>query len=458
MSRQEHARTIRNAAVAIAALLAAAGVAGAEEQRRVVVADFDGQGPTPKVAHEAVVKIISDFYEVLPYSKYRIARRRLNITEDSMKAVAEVARKVGADAIVEGVMSGRELTISVREGRSGRVVDRFKVAIQSHGVSAETRERLTDELVDLIDWTEPLHNGADEPTVDRTAIADPTDDDAPQAAPVPVEKKPPPAPPKWTTDEPVRIEEKSGDRRPPPIQVSGSVGVAATARRLEFSHKTNLAENERPLGMSGSPSAGVAFTGTFDVDALGVSAEAIYQRSVGASVSYPVGRETKQVGITLSHMAGRLTARRKVSKRVTLRGGAGYHQLSFAMQNRPAGLLIPDSRYGFVDFGGGARFSLRDDRLALTAELRYLYVLAAGGITDPTVYGSSRFQGFGGEAGLEIQATDSTFVRLAGTFDRIVLSFNGDGQLTDLDESGDVDVSGAADTFIGWAVMLGFRL
>jgi hypothetical protein len=452
-----YARILRTAAVAIAAILGSSSGARAEESRKVVVAEFDGQGPSSRVAYDAVLKIVGDYYEVLPYAQYRLARRRMNITQDSMKAVAEVARKVGADAIVEGVLTGRELTIAVREGKTGRIVDRFKVTVQSRGVSEATRERITDELVDLIDWTQPLKAGEDEPSSDRSMVTDPSDANAPQPAPV-VEKKPP-APPKWTTDDPAELAKKKNiDRRPPPISVSGAVGVAATARQLQFSHKANLAEDERPLGMSGSPSAGVAFSGTFDVHALGVSAEGLFQRSVGASLSYPVGRETKQVGITLTHMAARLTARRKVGKRVTLRGGAGYHQLSFSMQNRPAGLLIPDSRYGFADIGGGARLSLRDDRLAVTADLRYLYVLSAGGITDPTVYGSSRFQGFGGEIGLEIQASDSTFVRLAGTFDRIILSFNGDGQLTDLDESGDVDVSGAADTFIGWAATLGFRL
>ena len=142
-----------------------------------------------------------------------------------------------------------------------------------------------------------------------------------------------------------------------------------------------------------------------------------------------------------------------------MRGGVGYHQLAFAVTSRPVGFLIPDARYAFVDLGAGGRLHLRDDRLAFTADLSYLHVLGASGITDETSYGSSAFQGYGAEVGFEIQSSESTYVRLAGTYDRILLSFTGDGALsTGLDDSSDVDVSAAADTFTCWSVMLGFRL
>jgi hypothetical protein len=458
--RGNHVRTVRSGAALIAAaiLVGAAPRVGAEAGRRVMVAEFGGPSPSSKVARKVVLEIVSDFYEVVPYSKYRVARRRLDITQDSMKSVAAVARKVGADAIVEGQLAGRVLTVSVREGRTGRMIDHFKVRVQGRGGSDATREEIIDELVDLIDWTEPIGGGDAEPGTGAQAAVSPGDEETRRAALAPAAKKPAAIPRTWSVDDRPAVA-KPVDRRPPAIQVRGAVGVAATARKLAFSHQPDLAEDERPLGMSGSPSAGVAFTGTFDVNPLGASAEIIYKRSIGASVSYPSGGQTTQLGISLSHIAARLMLRRPVSKRVTVRGGAGYHQLSFAIASRPTGLLIPDSRYAFIDAGGGARLGLRDDRLALTADLWYLHVLTAGGITDATAFGSSRFQGFGGEVGFEIQSSDSTFVRLAGSYDRIILAFNGDGAWsTDLDESSDVDVSGAADTFIGGAVMLGFRL
>lgn len=455
-------RTIRSGALAVAAafIVGAPARAGAEEERRVVVAEFEGPSPSSGLMRKAVIEIVSDFYEVLPYSKYRIARRRLNITQDSMRTVAEVARKVGADAIVEGQLKGRELTVSVREGKSGRVIDRFKVTVQNRGVSEATREGLIDELVDLIDWTQPLSgdkDGAGELTADPDNA--PADEDARRAPLAPGEKKPLVLTKKWSAaDEPARTR-PAARQRPPAIEVRGGVGVAATARQLAFSHQPDLAEDERPLPMSGSPSGGLAFAGTFDVNPLHVSADVIYRRSIGASVSFPSGGQTKKLSTSLSHLGARLTMRRKVSKRVTVRGGAGYHQLSFAIANRPTGLLIPDTRYAFVDIGGGARLSLRDDRMAVTADLSYLYVLTAGGITDATAYGSSRLRGFGGEVGFEIDAGDSTFVRLAGTYDRITLAFNGDGAwATGLDKSSDVDVSGAADTYVGGVLMLGFHL
>jgi hypothetical protein len=467
-----HLRTIRSGAVIIAAavLLCAPLPARGEEARRVVVAEFMGPIPSSKLVRKAVYEIVSDFYEVLPYSKYRIARRRLNITDDSMRAVATVARRVGADAIIEGELRGRQLTVSVREGRTGRVMDRFKVTVQGSGVSEETRERITDELVDLIDWTEPISRGAQGAAADPTAIRDPSDDEAPPptrvaaAEPATAElsaahRKPAVMAKKWTLDDDPSSGKPKGKQRPPAIQVGAAVGVAATSRQLQFSHQPDLAEEERPLGMAGSPSAGVAFAGNFDINPLKVSADVLYKRSIGASVSYPSGGQTKKLSVALSHIGGRLSIRRLVKGRVTLRGGAGYHQFSFGISRRPTGLLMPDARYAVAEVGGGARLGLRDDRIALTADLSYLHVLSASGITAATAYGSARFQGFGGEAGLEIQAGDTTYVRVAGTYERITLAFNGDGDLTTgLDGSSDVDVSGAADTLIGFAIMLGFRL
>ncbi len=461
-----HVRTLPTSALAIAAalLLGPPSPASADEDRRVVVAEFAGPSPSSQVVRKAILEIVSDFYEVLPYSKYRVAQRRLNITQESMKTVSLVAQKVGADAIVEGVLQGRELTISVREGRTGRVVDRFKVVVTTRGVSAETRERITDELVDLIDWTEPVKSSGDLPGADSAeALRDPTGDDAPPAtASLTTAPQPKPAAvatKKWTIDDVPTDGKAKADRRPPAIQVSTAVGVAATARQLAFSHQFDLADNERPLAMSGSPSPGVALAGTFDFNTLGISADAIYKRSIGASVSFPDDGMTKQVGITLSHIGARLLYRRPVSRRVTLRGGAGYHQIAFAISNRPTGMLMADSRYAYIVLGGGARLSLRDDRISLTGDVSYLYVINSGGITDAAAYGSSRFQGYGGEVGLEIDAGESSYVRLAGTFERFVLSFNGDGAwASELDDSSDVDVSGAADSFFGGVVMFGFRM
>ena len=462
MIRDTHLRPIRLAALAAAVLLMVPARAGADGERRIVVAEFEGPLPSSKLVRDALIEIVSDFYEVLPYSKYRVARRRLNVTRESIRTFAQVARRVGADAIIEAQLNGRDLVVSVREGGSGRVIDRFKVKVQPRGFSEETRERITDELVDLIDSTEPLKGDIDRLGGPRTAVLGETGDGEATPASLTAPGQPPPPAvikKRWVgrLEGPTAPKKKT---RPSPIQLSASVGVAATARQLAFSHQPDLAEDERPLGMSGSPSAGVAFAGTFDLEPLGISTEAIFKRSIGASVSYPAAGMTKQVGITLSHIGARLMMRHQFGHRVTARGGAGYHQLAFRITKRPNGLLIPDARYAFADVTAGARLNLlRDDRLALTADLSYLHVLTAGGITDSTAYGTSRFQGYGGEVGLEVQVSDTTFVRLAGTYERIILGFNGDGALTTgLDESGDVDVSGAADTFIGWAAMLGFRL
>jgi hypothetical protein len=223
MDAHVHLRTILSAvAIAAAVLPCASRSARAEEERRVVVAEFEGPSAAASQARKAILDIIADFYEVLPVAKYRVARRRLEITRDSMQTVAKLARKVGVDAIVEGELKKRELTLSVREGKSGRVVDRFKVAVQGRGFSDATRERIVDELVDLIDWTEPLERGGED--VDRKAeqaleAGDPAAGPVPRVSLAAAEKKPAPVAKKWAVEDgPTEVEakaRKAADRRPP---------------------------------------------------------------------------------------------------------------------------------------------------------------------------------------------------------------------------------------------------
>jgi hypothetical protein len=463
-----HLQTKRSRLVvitAIALLFCAAPHAGADEGRRVVVAEFEGPEPSSRLVRQAVAQIIADYYEVLPLSRFRLARRRLNLSQDSMKSYAQVARKVGADAIVEGVIKGHQLTISVREGKTGRVVDRFSIKVQDRGVSESAREGIVDELVDLIDWTEPLNGEPEAGGVgaDRAQPATGSEGEAgpPRASLAAAEKKPEAVAEKWSVAKAkARAEAKPKPKpRPPAIQVRTSVGLAATARQLQFASQSTLGETQRPLNMSGSPTGGVALAGTFDLNPLGVSADVLYTRSIGASVSFPAGGMTKELSISLSHFAGRLMVHHGVGHQITLQGGAGYHQLSSSISNRPNGLLIPDTRYAYADIGGGAKLGLRDDRISLSAGVWYLHLLSTGGITAPTTFGSASSQGFAADLGLDIDAGDSTFVHLGATYQRIVLSFNGDGAwASGLDDSTDLDVSGASDQYVGAVVMLGFRL
>ena len=210
--------------------------------------------------------------------------------------------------------------------------------------------------------------------------------------------------------------------------------------------------------MAGSPALSVAFSGTADIKALGVSAELNYERSVGASASFRDGAGSKRVSMTQSHMGGRVFVRRVLRERYTVRAGAGYHQLGFKLSNKPNGLQLHDARYSYADLGAGLRVSVRDDRVALTLDGAYMHVLALSGITAPEAYGSAAARGFRGEAGLELVASETTFVRVALTYKLITLYFDGSGELTkDLDDSPDVNVTGAQDRYVGGVAMMGFH-
>jgi hypothetical protein len=240
--------------------------------------------------------------------------------------------------------------------------------------------------------------------------------------------------------------------------MSATVGAAGMIRSLQFAFQPDLAEDERPLQQNGTPALNIALSGSLEILPLGITGEVSYERSVGAKLSYPDGNQTRELAIAAAHLCGRLIAARRIGERYGVHGNVGFGQLSYAVRNKPNGLLLPDSRYAYLFVGGGARIRFRDDRVAVVGGLDYVHVVSSGGITAASAYGTASARGIRGDGGLEIKANDTTWVRLGVRATQITLAFHGNGTLsTGLDESSDVDVSGASDTLIGGYGLVGFH-
>ena len=450
----------RFAGAALAAIMVLSGTTIAfadSDSRKVVVTRFAGPEESADQLRKAVLEIIEDVYEVVPYRKYRVAQRRAaENSKSKKKSYAKVAKKLGADVIVEGAIKDRRLTLRVRAGKTGSVIDKVRVNIsRNNTLSEDSIDLLTDELADLIDYAEPVDSGvpADDFASDRSgngANADLISASVPSGALAVDERS-------WDVEESSDDDEENA--RPSPVQFSGEVGVSGTQRSLLFVQ--NVQEGgERAAEMAGSPQLGAAFSGTARVDSLGVFTKAHYERSVGGKSAVGQGAGTKQFGTVYSHWGIGAYVDRKVRKRITVRGGVGYHQLSFRLQNdKPMGLRIPDSRYSYADLSGGARIGLRDDRIALTAEAGFMHVIATGGISDNKAYGATTGRGLRGEAGIEFESGANSFIRVAVNFSQLFLTFNnGDGELANgLDADTAVDVSGARDTYLSGKATMGFN-
>lgn len=457
----DYKRLFHIAAMAVGLAMAHAAVSNPAlaEQRRVVVTRFKGPDAAAELARRTVIESLTDIYEVVPYSKYRIARRRLNIRKLSMKTLAKVSRRIGADAVILGEVDGARLKLHVREGSSGRLIDRFAIKFARRGLSERAREDLTDELVDFIDSTDPVGARTRDDGGGGDRGDDASDggeaDEAPKAAATAAG----PEKPSWAVDTVARLDaEERRDAVPSPVRIRAAVGASGVIRSLQFSFQPDLDDDERPMQQRGTPTMNAAFSGTLDIIPLGISAELSYERSIGAKISFPDGNTFRELPIAASHLAGRVVASRDIGERYGVHGNVGYGQLGYAIRNKPNGLLIPDSRYAYLHIGGGARLRFRDDRVALIASVDYVHVLSAGGITARSAYGSAATRGIRGDGAIEIKTSETTNLRLGVRGTQITMAFYGDGDLgTGLDESTDLDVSGAADTYVGGYAMVGFQ-
>lgn len=113
---------------------------------------------------------------------------------------------------------------------------------------------------------------------------------------------------------------------------------------------------------------------------------------------------------------------------------------------------LPDVAYRAVVAGGEMRVPIATPRVSLNGGARYLLVNSAGDILSPDTYGSSRVAGLEFDASLDIQPVDNLLFRIGGSYSRLVLDFDGNGELS---SSGAI---GARDRFFAGTVAAGLLL
>ena len=119
----------------------------------------------------------------------------------------------------------------------------------------------------------------------------------------------------------------------------------------------------------------------------------------------------------------------------------------------PDAVDIPDVDYAYVDPGVGIRYVL-GPKMALGADVRYLYVTSTGSMSSTEQYGGASVSGFDLGGRFDYQVGAKLLVRATAGLVRIGFTFDGDGALTN-NRDGDtttVDVKGATDTYFGGTV------
>jgi hypothetical protein len=466
--------------ITAAAVFALSGAARADTSR-VAVAPFSGPELVAREARAVVVDVVGARYRLVPPAELDRMRGLTKTDGTESGEALTIARLAGADAVVVGrVASSGEayaLSLSVLRAASGESVGAVLVPLTAAEMTPAARDRIEHLLGSLLSWIDPGsgppgENRSGSPLAPDALDQDPTDnplapdrpgpgsiDSTPAAPPAPDAPGPASGP---TASAQIRatpngqaatgeaaptvdtkVESKAPARRFP-IRFEGAAGLTATARRLGFSQQTGLVDSS----LSANPSPGLRF----DVEAStrgepGIALAASYERSMGAHVALG-GAERLQLPVGQKQWGFDLRGRMRLRKRWVPMASVGYSELSYQIDQRPTGLLIPDARYAFIGVGGGVRYEV--GALAAYGFARYLRTMATAGITDPTSYGAAGSYGLSGEGGVEVELTDAILLRAGLRYQRFVFQFTGEGDLAvALDDDLDQDVVGASDAYVG---------
>ena len=171
------------------------------------------KGKNATKVRSAIERELAKRYSVVPGKQYETAARRLKARKLNAKQVAKVAADLGVDAVLTGTLrkKGKKrylLAMSLREGGTGKVVERFTLELKSRKLRSSDRATLIADVSRVLDEMVPIERfdgprDQDEDSSDsKEAVAAQTDNDA--AAPA----EPRPAKPARPEAKPARPEAK----------------------------------------------------------------------------------------------------------------------------------------------------------------------------------------------------------------------------------------------------------
>jgi len=151
--------------------LALIGAVGSEAmaKRSVVVLDIDGSGS--KAVRRAVMSAAKKNFKVVKRSKYTKTARKMDAESMNKRDVKRVARKVGVDAVVYGTVKKkngkRQLYLIVRDGRTGKKVERYKIPVKKKGMSKKNVKTLARKLREGVRRSRDVDDDANEERSER---------------------------------------------------------------------------------------------------------------------------------------------------------------------------------------------------------------------------------------------------------------------------------------------------
>jgi hypothetical protein len=405
------------------------------EKPRLVVVPFTG--PTAKRAEAVVVRALRRKAQIIPPQRWTAAARKLFASSTKSEDVAAVAEDVGADVVVIGTVKrdGRkhQLLITVRDGKSGKPLERLRYPL--------ARPRLDDRTLALLG--EEVERAFATATGEREAApaAPPTAEPARPTAATSEEPPPTAAAPKRgkraaAASAPVvrPIDENLDDSPATPTAKSAAAPSAAQpaasveqrsagarprwAPYLDVSAAALLATRDFDFTPASLPRFDGGVVGGLRVDltlypfafsyatARGVFATLGFGAVLDVPFWPPSGSldgnkyDTNELRVDAG-LRWRFVLYRAIPRpELILLAGYGLHRFSIAKRPDGSDVGPPDVAYSQVTVGAGFRIYFAEwARLWLS--FRAGLLLDAGPVTAPEGYGPATAYGLRPEAGLD---------------------------------------------------------
>lgn len=403
--------------ILVAVALVAGSTAARAESPLVAVPPFAGPADAARACHAAVIDAVQIGQRVVALERINQAAALSDSDATDPQIASRLAELTGADGFIIGRVaeteSGFALTLLARELDGDEPPSAMIVSFESDEPSAGDKERILKFAL-----------GAIRPD-DDLGEEDGEDDDGDGEATEPLA-------PSW-------------------MAVSAAVGLGASARRLSFRAEPGLPGTP---SLAGNPSAGVRLEAEAATrETPGIALGGSYQRTVGARITSSEGFQ-----LPIAQSQWNVAARGRLRFRgLELEPSVGYGEVGYRLQVRPAGVLVPDASYGYLEVGADARYA--SGPAAVFAGGRYLHPVTIRGITDPMTFGDASARGLEVTGGFAFRASERLWIRVTGRYTRFALAFDGTGLMTmGLDDDPEMDVFGAIDAFAGGDAAVVFTL
>ncbi|HEX4460452.1 MAG TPA: hypothetical protein VIA18_20885 [Polyangia bacterium] len=467
----------------LALLASAANVAASPEKPKLAVVPFTG--PQAKKAEAVVVRALRKKARIVPQTVWVKAAKKLFAKSHSAEDLSAVADDVGAQVVITGLVhrDGRawQLSVSVRDGKTGKVHDRLRYPLKVPRLTGATLSLLAKEVTDAFEAT--LGGGPSPETTEapvETKITPPGGTATTTAPPPPTttttEVEPPPPPPRHTS--------RNGSRKPAPIATTmepppPSSAPSSSDKRPSWSPYFDIAAGLTISGrsFSFSPASQPKFTSGIVAGVHGdatVYPFASFWRGggrfvsglgVGATIDKPFWPDstskqdpTQKFATSELRVEGGIRWRIVLSKalpRPQLLVQAQYGLHEFTLQKDPlmGDVGPPDVSYQYATFGLGIRVHFAE-WMYLWAMFNYHYVLSSGSITNTgSEYGPASNFGVRISGGLDFFVYKGLKIGVGGMYERFGLTFHPPANVTPAKTA-----TSAVDQYFGGLISVGYVL